>query len=343
MFRWRKYRPNDGERSILVPDYFESTAHEDQKRSNLSQTPIWIGAISQAVMLIVVLFGYLYTVRPVFQHQLLQEQLASVELDRAEVEKQIKNLQYEKNEVESSLYKVRNQIDAVGAEREKLEDELRKASARTVRAQNDASRLEGIVQKQLGEIKGARWELFMIDFTFAHMNTRLKNSSRDLSGYERFPEYLQRYRDEWPDPFKLLKSSIVGLRDRRTSEPRYPESYINEFSEFIETRKGDLTCVNPPYDDLENDFRERSFEIEQIVKYKTDEYINNLVSEYRERGEQVRITDEFRAKTASSYRLTEEFNLEDELRSKVKKYLDSCRSSEQNVVTKFRRLKGVTS
>lgn len=342
MHRWQKYKVKKGNGIILVPDYLESATDENRKRSTYPQMAAWIGALSQIAMLIVVLFGYIYTVRPVFQHQLLQEKLASAELDRLEVEGQIQVLQDEKEEVERSLHEVQNQVASIEAERGILEGELQKASERAREAKADANQLEAVIQEQLNKLEDAGWELLMVDFTFVQLLADAKAVTRDWNARESFPEYLQRHRDEWPNPFLALQSSIGGLRERNAKEPRYPDSYIDELSQFVESRKDELTCAVPPFDDLEKSFRERSSKIEEIVEYKTEEYIDNLVAEYEGQGKRLKITNDFREKTARRFRGIEELNIERALKDVVREHVDSCRSAAQHVVDDFRNLKGVT-
>lgn len=342
MLRWRRHRTKSGNRTIFVPDYFESKDDHDRNSSSYLPVATWIGSLSQVAMLVVVLFGYIYTVRPVFQNQLLQEKLATAELERLEVEEQIQFLEAERDRTEDSLHDVQRKITSLESQQLAVEDELEVARGKARRAQTRASRLEDVVQRQVNELEVARWELLMIDFTFARMFSDMNYLTRDWDDRPDFPEYLHRYRVEWPDPFSVLLSSIAALRKRNASEPRYPESYINEFGEFIEARKDELTCEEPPFEDLEKSFRQRSSRVEAMVDEKTEEYIDNLISEYQERGERVRITDEFRERTSRMYRLTEEINLERELKDKVREYVDNCRLVAQSVVEEFRNLKGIT-
>lgn len=348
MIQWRKYRVNGEERDILVPDYLEPLNDASQKRSRDPFIPSWIGAVSQLAMLIVVLFGYIYTVKPVFQYQLLQENLASAELDRLEVEGQVEVLQAERDEAEQSLKDLENQISSIEAERAMLEGDLEEAKVRAMQAQSDASRLEGIVQEQLNELDVARWELLMLDFNrthvinFRHRHWDANALNLGLMESERFPEYLQRYIGNWPDLLLTLQSSIERLREQNANEPRYPESYIDEFSEFIASRKNELTCIEPPFSDLEASFQNRYSEIEGVVEEKTDEYIEGLIAEYREEGTRVLITDEIRDRQARLYRVMEEHKLDREFKGKVREYTERCRSVTYEVLAEFRELKGVT-
>ncbi|SEG18182.1 hypothetical protein [Billgrantia desiderata] len=372
MDRWRKYKTNGESPIILVPDSLEPVPDKSQKRNKYSQLAAWVGALSQAAMLLVVLFGYIYTVRPVFQHQLLQEKLASAELSRLEVEsqtlilqaerdeaeknlqanlaeaafyrleieEQIKILQDERDQAETSLHDVKSQIVTVELQQEMLEEELQESRQRAQQAMSRASQLEGLVQEQLRELENARWELLMIDFSFSRIFSDMAISSLEGWGGS-FPEYLQQYRNGWPDPFSGLKSSIEELRGRNVNESRYPENYINEFAEFIDSRQDRLTCDSPPFDDLNALFQEKVSQIDFVVKNKTDEYIDGLVEEYRGRGQRVRITDEFRDRTARMYRVTEEYDVNRELKEVVEEYLRACRLVAQNVIDEFEDIKGV--
>ncbi len=374
MIRWRKHKGDDGNNTILVPDYLESESNNSVEAKSSSNIATWIGAITQAATLIVVVFGYFYTVRPVFQHQLVQEKLASAELDRLEIEEQVQSLQEERDEIEMNLEEklaleeqrrlevqaqrqalqeqiqvaennlndIQNKIDTVEAQRVVLEEELQSSRQRAQQAQSQASRLEGIVQEQLRELEAARWEFVITDFAIVRFVTNSDGPSLVRGGPDDFLEYLQWSNENWPDPFARLTSSIIDLRERNSNEPRYPESYIDEISEFIESREDRLVCKEPPYDFLEELYRERLSEMEDLIDRKTDDYIDNLRAEYREREEEVLITDDFRSSVARRYRVSEEIVIDFEFKDKVREYSEKCRSIEQNVIDEFRELKEAT-
>ncbi|MDQ2045861.1 hypothetical protein NRL14_19340 [Pseudoalteromonas sp. 20-92] len=90
-----------------------------------------IANFSQVLMLVVVVWGYLYTVLPVFQKEKLTEDLARLEIEKSrweqEIENYAKNIQRNQAELsllESDKYELENSLTRIRSEKEQGEREL---------------------------------------------------------------------------------------------------------------------------------------------------------------------------------------------------------------------------
>lgn len=96
-----------------------------------------IANFSQVLMLVVVVWGYFYTVLPVFQKEKLTEDLARLEIEKSrweqEIESYARNIQRTQAELsllESDKYKLENSLTRIRSEKEQSERELEQLASR---------------------------------------------------------------------------------------------------------------------------------------------------------------------------------------------------------------------
>jgi DNA repair exonuclease SbcCD ATPase subunit len=98
---------------------------EQKNEQGRSRLEIWsanAAAWSQVLMLLVVIFGYLYTVVPVIQHEALQEKAAKLEIDNAEANNRLINTSKKQKELERRTEQLEADNKIARSELEKILD-----------------------------------------------------------------------------------------------------------------------------------------------------------------------------------------------------------------------------
>src|SRR5690606_27817684 len=115
------------------------TAEESKSSSSSSfkNVSVIVASFSQVFMLLVVVWGYFYTVVPVFQKEKLTEDLARLEIEKSRWEQEIKNharniqqTQKELSLLESDRHELENELNRIRSEKQQAEKTLEQLAVR---------------------------------------------------------------------------------------------------------------------------------------------------------------------------------------------------------------------
>lgn len=209
-----KWRLPPVERSEVLPPVPNENS---SRRSRL----LWqVAQFSQIGMLVLVFIGYYFTVRPVFQKEKLEEDIARLQLEYGEAQEIYADMQSEyekyKNELESS-----------------------KSEAISLRKQNDKYSQEIITQKNLlAESQYQSWRRQRIDGSSVMMSLPLIEASVNL--YATSPKDIsESLKKAYLSPIDLAKRELQSLKQ---SEEVFAKRLSVEFEAGIEANIASLTC-----------------------------------------------------------------------------------------------------
>jgi len=202
---------------------------------NLVQKSSWdqtLANFSQVAMLIVVIFGYLFTVRPIYLKEKLEEEKAKLELQSLRYRKEISQLQsqvaplkQERVRLEYDQKKLLSEIAGIEKRKEELENQMDFMSFRFLFPDGSPAKTHEQVQEVLRlkeverkanekEIKRKRLESARQNYFF---NFKLNTSWRMIMGSEKYPFklYLDVSRGEKSYPFnqdelRITRDKNVG-------------------------------------------------------------------------------------------------------------------------------------
>jgi hypothetical protein len=193
---------------------------------------------SQIGTLAVVVFGYFYTVRPVFQNQLLQEQAAQLQLDSERAKQDLKATQEKQLAAASALESTNSQLlsikvalaDETRTQRQlcaSLAAALRNELSAKTEAQKDANELD----KSRSALRRAQEHLL---FTGMVMSTLTGTSDDEvLMNQHYLAAYSKRFEGDtdgafiageskdWPNPYERLKQVLEVARPAKPGDDNW--------------------------------------------------------------------------------------------------------------------------
>ncbi|SJN15247.1 hypothetical protein CZ787_19200 [Halomonas citrativorans] len=256
---------------------------------------------AQVGTLIVVVLGYLFTVRPAFQYQLLQEKNAQSELDRIKLEDDLLKIgvEYEVASTElmllesnlalieeesKELFEIRENLEyEVNEVRDRLQYEQEKSNSlaseialATAREMEMLERLRVIEQQVVSEniaLENARWELFIIDLRRSYVSESTGTFGMFGSSFNvSISTYYNDASNSWPNLYLSILSSIDKVEQEGIGGSKYPKSYFEEVRSFVGNNIDMLRCERPDFNRIEERYYS---DLESIEK--------NIIDEIREK------------------------------------------------------------
>ncbi len=342
-FNWRARRKGFASDSeyVLIPADSVLTNFSVENCRPKESISTKLGAWSQIGMLLLVAFGYFYTVRPVFQYQLLQEQTAKLELEKIETKKHLTQLNMAKSEAEKDLALLREALDREKDERNKLVTQLMDTRSKEELAKKRAQDIESKVAKDLKALEAARWELLIIDFTFAYYRPYdLWISSGDSSN--KMDEHILTQKIGWPRPYEDLIKTLDVVRKDKYGEQQFPEKYFEEFRLYIENRKSDLICEKIDFDSMAKKYLQDLADLDIVVDSELKVLMDGVVESYEKKGESVVISDKYRESARKSIMMGKKFGLDRRYGDDISKLRNSCFKRGSELIQEFGKSKAVT-
>ncbi|MBC7163156.1 MAG: hypothetical protein H5U26_13760 [Immundisolibacter sp.] len=299
-----------------------------------------IAHLTQVGLLLLGVFGYFYTVLPVFQNQQLEEQAARLEIEKADAQRRLDELLVEQQRVsrDTSLLRERWKKELErNAQLSTSASDARKQELLAIQRARDAERA---LQAQVKSLDSARWELVLLDVLRAYMLPSIKNFARDWSTHLEGSDLIRAEESEWPRPYVALVESVEVAKTMRGGD-QVPASYYSELQAFIESRRSALQCTMPDFSGLAASYQMQRSALESTVEVETRANIEKLVKEYAYKGEEIRITDDYRESVRSSVRRGKVFELDAAFEKQLRDLRKSCDDKGIAVYEEFRRMKGI--
>ncbi len=241
---------------------------------------IWLqrlAHLTQVGLLALGIFGYFYTVLPVFQNQQLQEQAAKLELEKAAAQRQLDSLVDEQERVSKEIALLRERWEKEKERSAQLSISASAARKQELLATQRAKDAEVALKGQEKTLDAARWELMTSDFFSAYMfrsiNAGIRSANRSRRASD--SEYWRSQESDWPRPYTALVEAVEAAR-KNSSRDQVPESYYAELQAFIESRRTALQCTMPDFPGLAASYQLQKAALESTVEAETKANVNKL-------------------------------------------------------------------
>lgn len=334
--RDRYIRKSAIETNVTQPIINESRL---QKLSHLSQ----IGILMLGV------FGYFYTVVPVFQNQQLQEQTAKLELEKATLEKdKIKSqqklvlLKNQQNEIENQIYYLREEWKKSKNQNMKLLSEISESNTKELEAKLLATTAKSELSNEQKNLDQVRWEFILkslydlsIFSIFRDMDMGFSFESKD--NYENGLFILENQK-KWPKPYTQLLSLIEEVH---RNAKQIPSSYFTELENYAKSKETFLQCEEPNYLFLQKKYLSDVSELESSVDAELNMEIERVKKEYKGTNKVPVFTDEYMTKQRKVFKLGKLFELKKTYLKELETDKKACQDKIGIVIDEMKHLKGV--
>ncbi|MCA9232973.1 MAG: hypothetical protein KDA57_20170 [Planctomycetales bacterium] len=272
---------------------------QEQHRAQLQHGPSQVAAKSwgniaanwsQVVMVIVVAWGYFFTVVPVFQKEKLSEDLARMEMERSELNKNLETLVGYERRAKEYIEHAKEVQDRLEAEVESLDQERTEATKKIqvvesdlTRISRDRKRLQESLDLTSAKLAGAQDALATIEARLVQAEDRLyQTHRRQLLGQHQWPyeHYVrikmetskvdvfrkggelavaQALREQYIQPITIVAGKVsqiesnLGAFDKMeidTIEARI----LSEYKEGLAKQAGFLVCKEPDFNDWQAEY-----------------------------------------------------------------------------------------
>ena len=324
-----------------------------QGESTLSGISRHAANVAQVGVLALGVFGYFYTVLPVFQNQRLSEQNAKFELDNQAAQKQLDTLRDLESAARTSLLEVKTSLDAANAslrsaqarlatERERgrqLTAEAASARERETNAKAAAESAEQSVRNELSSLDKARWELVLLHvglstvFQFYNVETGKVANTRG-------PEYVRLFKEEWLSAFDIVTRAID--KAAKGEETRLlPQSYFQELRRIAGGAQDSLRCELPDFSAIDAKFEADWRAIEPSMDSATNDYIESERKRVSAEGKRLVVDDATRLSIRRSLRLSKEFEVDRANKQQLVDARKLCQDKALGFIISVRKTKGL--
>jgi len=272
--------------------------------------------------LVFAIFGYFYTVLPVFQNQKLQEDNAKLQLDneaaaatnkvllkkQADLAEQTAHMQAELKRQNSALTAAaRNTADAKAHEL----SAIRLASGATAQ-----------MKAQYSELDKARWKLAMTHLWTALIPVSINaNQAFTAAVYadDVNSSFITSVKDHWPDPLQIV-STTWTIASKDTSS--VPSVYFQRIREYIDAHPDRLRCAMPDLVSMAKRYDAERQEIMNGLEKKANDEIERQRTAAKAEGKRLLVTPQDVSRLKASFEVGDIYSLQ-------KKYRDPLLNDER--------------
>lgn len=258
--------------------------------------------ISQIGLLCLGIFGYFYTVVPVYQNQRLQEQTAKLEVEKSTLEKSLASYTDEREQIKNDINILKNERDKekkynqqLSQENQQLKDQVKLTRVETEEAQK-------ILLKEQSKLDYVRWKYILnslsTENTFGILKT-FNSRSDETNSDSVFIEKEKTWYDFYDHAIYLLEHKEKLHKENNNM---LPQQYYDEIKLFFQTKVSFFKCEKPNFQALNDNYLKECNAIEPEVQTELQTRLNLEVEEERKNGRQLIITDDYRQAVEKSIR-----------------------------------------
>lgn len=270
-------KPNS-ETAFLISEISKRIDALSEKKSAHEKWGAIFANWSQVAMLLIVLFGYIYTVLPVVQKEQIAEQLAALEIEKKNWDKKfndtrskideknielqklqqskklllkdITTLNLEKNKITETLHYTRSEFTRISTELKKAKTNINSAT-NALLVQNKQSLLGNItINENILPIIDNSWGIHE-SFTYHNQQTNIK------------------LKESYPLPLKYANKILTRLYDSYNQANGIDRSakykLYNQYKSGIAKHQNSLTCPTPNFEAWEASFSEARHLISSLI------------------------------------------------------------------------------
>ncbi len=338
------FKKPKNETVFLLNRISKQVSELSEKKSALER---WGGIVanwSQIVMLLVVLFGYIYTVLPVVQKEQIAEQLAVLEKEKKTWDKQfndaknkidVKNLELQ--ELQKSKKQLQEDIVKLNLEKSKTNEDLQNIRNEFANINIELKKSKASINAAANDLLEQNKESLLGNVTITENFLPLYNNSGsiyDIFRYDNNKDINKSLKESYPLPLEYTDKILARLYKSYASAKGVDKSakfkLYSQYKSGIEKHLNNLTCPIPNFEAWESSFIEARSLISSLVPSCIDHEFSKKIKEEKWSTDEVSKLKKtqfwLQQKNAfESYcELNLKFELEDVYRDEWKKLADPC-------------------
>lgn len=311
-----------------------------------SPTTPWhqtLANLSQVGVLALGIFGYFYTVVPVFQNQQLQEQNAMLELEKSGAERTLAALQEQQQIVQREIASARQRLAMERSRNVLLATATREAAEREREAEERLAIAKGDLAVELKDLNAARWEIVMVTYWQAWLVRQIgSDGAMHRRARSEGTSPVKKAEAAWTDPYEVALASVADSKVKGLEKRKIPERYYDELRDALHERRHELTCKRPDFASEEMKYQEELTDLAAKINRLTADRLDAMKQEYADKGRRIIITDDFAAETRRGIAVSEQFGLERRYRDQLREHEKACEELVHAAVKAFATSKGAS-
>jgi hypothetical protein len=248
----RTESPGDIPAAPIAHNHFPAQAHP-------SEIDIWstrLAAWAQIATVVVVVFGYFYTVRPVFQLQLLQEQTAQLQLDNTSAKQRLDQTKAEQVSAQAKLNALGAELANMAKNRDDLADQLKQENQKEVQAMQKMASAQMELSSQTGTLLLTQRRLLYSRFAGLFFLGLRWGIPPPIENDDEDGRSFTKIQAAWPNPFLAISGALDELEKNNNARREFPPELVQSLRRTLEDKKRDLICEPFPAETLGRGYRE---------------------------------------------------------------------------------------
>jgi hypothetical protein len=304
--------------------------------------------VSQIGLLVLGVFGYFYTVVPVFQNQQLQEQTAKLELEKTTLEREKSDLGRNLVMLKAQQYEVKQNIQLL-QEKWKIEKNrniqlmrnISESKTRELEAKLASMNAENILANEKKNLENTRWELILQTLIDTYSFDILNQFDYSFESKDNFENgiFILEEEKKWPKPYAELLSLIDSVQK---NSKQIPESYFIELENYVKSKELFLQCEEPNYRLLQKQYLNDISELEPSVDSELIMEIEKIKQEYKGINKTPVFTEEYKIKQRKAFMLRKLFKLKEQYSKELFESRKKCSNKIDIVIKEMQTLKGIS-
>lgn len=328
-------------RPIDRKDYIRKISSENNIDQPVKNESILqkLSHLSQIGLLVLSVFGYFYTVRPVFQNQQLQEQTAKLELQKSSLEREksksqerLAMLKAQQNEIKQNILILQEKWNSEKKRNLALMNNISEARKKEFEAKMSALEAKEGFQNEQQKLVKMQWEYILTNLITEYSRYALNkvfSHSFAKADYEH-GSFLIDKEKLWPNPYNELIETINIMKEH--NQEHIPESYYLYLREKVDSNEKFLQCEKPDFKNIQQNYLNDLKALEPEINTELNQELDREDQIYKAKHEIVRFTDEYRDSLRRQIRVGKMFKVAEKYEAPLKIQQEICQNKASKVL-----------
>lgn len=300
---------------------------------------------ASACTLVLAVFGYFYTVLPVFQNQKLQEDNAKLELDSAREKKALAELQTRQSRVQNEIKKLNLELMHMQEATQASDQRAKAAEGREIVAKNRAmvaeeregeARLSAEIAQsnlrmELENLDAARRTILIRDFRQNVSFVQLRNHWEFMNeiykhgedgDQRKNGEFIVAVKEKFISPAKLLDTALKNFSDT-LERSKVPNHYLSDLEKIV-AQETSVTCDVPDVEKLRKEYIEKASLLSDLSTADARAELEKQRLSAEKAGKRLWVKDGDLQRLARGFQIGRRFSLDSEYREILSNANNMC-------------------
>ncbi|MGH8293505.1 MAG: hypothetical protein ACRESA_08530 [Gammaproteobacteria bacterium] len=303
-----------------------------------------IAALAQVAMLVLVWYGYEYTVKPVFEMNLLSEKVAQLESNRNALESEINRLRKLKDVGEKNISALNEKLQDAEQLVTTTNSKYKQALVRYNKAEDSLSSIRLKIRLYSKQLIRSQWELMSSLLSSKLVMIEIRNS--DVPNvYEDIDKSnaAEMLKKAWPNPYRDLLDALNEIEIQNWKRPILMQSVIDDTKKYINEHKNEVTCAPMDFDHLMAQYHTEIKAADVAAQQQLPAYLGKIVKENGGPNEKVVITQQFRGQSFAILKLEQESSVEKGYSKQLTDAAQDCAEKAWTVYQQFTKAKATAA